>query len=604
MRNAETILRIIRKRGQRGLPITDAYRLLYQRDLYLRAYGKLSRNQGAMTRGSTPETVDGMSLEKIDAIINALRAERYRWTPVRRTYVPKRNGKRRPLGLPTWSDKLLQEVIRAILDAYYEPQFSARSHGFRPHCGCHTALRDVMPHGRATKWFIEGDLCACFDRIDHSVLLRILHERFHDNRFLRLLRGLLQAGYLEVWTFHATHSGVPQGGVVSPILSNLVLDRLDNYVETHLIPVYTRGHRRKTNPPYVTLTKQAAEARKHGNWQRARRLRHQAQRLPSRDPGDPNFRRLWYVRYADDILLGLTGTKREAVAIKHALAAFLRNELHLELSDEKTLVTHAREDHATFLGYELHVLHENSKHDHRRQRCINGSIGLRVPRRVLQAKRAKYLRRGKPKPLPQRTLDTAYSIVAQYQAEWRGIVQYYRMAYNLHVLQYLKHTMEVSLVQTLAKKYRTTCRKIYQRYGASIPTEDGVYKVLRVTLERPSPKPPLPTYFGGVSLRWNKWVNINEASTTPIWSGRSEVVERLLAQTCELCGAHEQIEVHHIRKLADLASKGHLPVAPWKRRMAARQRKSLVVCRRCHEHIQYGRYDGPNLRRTGSWRAS
>ena len=194
--------------------------------------------------------------------------------------------------------------------------------------------------------------------------------------------------------------------------------------------------------------------------------------------------------------------------------------------------------------------------------------------------------------------------MAQYQAEWRGIVQYYRMAYNLHVLQYLKHTMEVSLVQTFAKKYRTTCRKISQRYGASIPTEDGVYKVLRVTLERPSPKPPLITYFGGVSLRWNKWVNINEAPTTPIWSGRSEVVERLLAQTCELCGAHEQIEVHHIRKLADLASKSHLPVAPWKRRMAARQRKSLVVCRRCHEHIQYGRYDGPNLRRTGSRRAS
>ena len=604
MRNAETILSIIRKRGQRGLPITDAYRLLYQRDLSLHAYGKLYRNQGAMTPGGTPETVDGMSLEKIDAIINALRTERYRWTPVRRTYVPKRNGKRRALGLPPWSDKLLQEVIRAILDAYYEPQFSTRSHGFRPHRGCHPALRDVMQHGRATKWLIEGDLCACFDRIDHSVLLRILHERFHDNRFLRLIRGLLQAGYLEMWTFHATDSGVPQGGVASPILSNLVLDRLDKYVEAHLIPAYTRVHRRKTNPPYVTLTQQVSEARKQGNWQRVRMLRHQAQRMPSRDPDDPNFRRLWYFRYADDILLGLTGTKREAVAIKHALAASLRNELHLERSDEKTLVTHAREDHATFLGYALHVLHENRKHDHRRQRCMNGSIGLRVPRRVLQAKRAKYLRRGKPQPLPQRTLDTAYSIVAQYQAEWRGLVQYYRMAYNLHVLQYLKHTMEVSLVQTLAKKYRTTCRKIYRRYGASIQTEDGVYKVLRVTLERPPPKPPLTTYFGGVSLRWNKWVRINEASTIPLWSGRSEVVERLLAQTCALCGAHEQIEVHHIRKLADLAPKGHLPVASWKRRMAARQRKSLVVCRRCHEHIQYGRYDGPNLRRIGYRRAS
>jgi group II intron reverse transcriptase/maturase len=448
MRSAETILSILRKRGQRGLPVTDAYRLLDQRDLYLRAYGKLYRNQGAMSPGVTPETVDGMSLEKIETIIHALRQERYRWTPVRRTYVPKRNGKQRPLGLPTWSDKLLQEVIRSILEAYYEPQFSARSHGFRPKRGCHTALRDVMQHGRATKWFIEGDLCACFDRIEHSVLLNILQERFHDNRFLRLIRELLKAGYLEQWTFNTTYSGVPQGGVVSPILSNIVLDRLDTYVETQLIPAYTHGHRRRTNPPYVALTKQAVAARKQGNWHRARRLRQQAQRLPSRDPNDPNFRRLWYVRYADDMLLGLTGTKREAAAIKHALATYLRHELHLELNDEKTLVTHARDDHATLLGYEVHVLQENSQHDHRRQRCMNGSIGLRVPTQVLQAKRAKYLRRGKPKPLPQRTIDDAYSIVAPYQAEWRGIVQYSRMAYNLHVLQGLKHTMEVSLVQT------------------------------------------------------------------------------------------------------------------------------------------------------------
>lgn len=604
MRNAETILNIIRQRGQRGLPVTDAYRLLYQRDLYLRAYGKLYRNHGAMTPGSTGERVDGMSLEKIDTIINALRDERYRWTPVRRTYVAKKNGKRRPLGLPTWSDKLLQEVIRAILEAYYEPQFSDRSHGFRPNRGCHTALRDVMQHGRATKWFIEGDLSACFDRLDHSVLEAILQERFQDNRFLRLIRGLLKAGYLEEWTFHATYSGVPQGGVVSPILSNLVLDRLDKYVETHLIPAYTQGPRRRTNPPYVRLTVQASEARKRGEWHRVRVLRQQAQRLPSRDPHDPKFRRLWYVRYADDFLLGLTGSKGEAAAIKQELSAFLHHDLHMELNAEKTLVTHAHDDCARFLGYEVQVLHENSKHDFRRRRCINGSIGLRVPTHVLSAKRTRYMRRGKPKPLPQRTLDDAYSIVAQYQAEWRGMVQYYRMAYNLHILQHLKYVMEVSLVQTLAKKYKTTCQKIYRRYGATIQTEDGDRKVLRVTIDRASPKKPLTTHFGAVSLRWNKWVRINDAPTKPVWSGRSEVVERLLAQTCELCGSHEHIEVHHVRKLADLTSKGQAKPPAWKRRMIARQRKSLVVCRSCHEQIQYGRYDGPSFRSTGYWRAS
>jgi group II intron reverse transcriptase/maturase len=360
MRNAETILDIIRQRGQRGLPVNDAYRLLYQRDLYLRAYGKLYRNQGAMTPGITAETVDGMSLEKIDAIIDALRHERYRWTPVRRTYVPKSNGTRRPLGLPTWSDKLLQEVIRSIVDAYYEPQFSDHLYGFRPNRGCHTALRGVMQHGRATKRLIEGDLSACFDRIDHSVLEAILQERFYDNRFLPLMRGLLQAGYVAEWRYHATHSGVPQGGVVSPIFSNLALDRLDTYVETHLIPAYTRGHRRRTNPPSVRLTVQASEARKRGEWQRARMLRQQAQCLPSRDPQDPNFRRLWYVRYADDFLLGRSGSKCEAVAIKQRLTAFLRDALPLELNADKTLVTHAHDDRATFLGYEVHGLQKTA----------------------------------------------------------------------------------------------------------------------------------------------------------------------------------------------------------------------------------------------------
>ncbi len=261
MRSAKAILDIIRKRGQYGLPVTDAYRLLFQRDLYLRAYGKLCRNQGAMTTGATPETIDGMSLEKIDALIGALRFEQYRWTPVRRTYIPKSNGKRRPLGLPTWSDKLLQEVIRSMLEAYYEPHFSECSHGFRPGRGCHSALREVIQKGKGTKWFIEGDLCACFDKIDHMVLLNILRENFQDNRFIRLIQGLLKAGYLEDWTFHATYSGVPQGGVVSPILMNVVLDRLDKYVERHLIPTYTCGPRRRTNPPYVMLTKEAWQAR-------------------------------------------------------------------------------------------------------------------------------------------------------------------------------------------------------------------------------------------------------------------------------------------------------------------------------------------------------
>jgi retron-type reverse transcriptase len=199
MRTADTILGIIRDRGRRGLPLEDIYRQLYNPGLYLPAYARLYANEGALTRGATSETVDAMSLGKIERLIDALRQERYRWTPVRRTYVPKKNGKLRPLGIPPWSDKLLQEVIRLILDAYYDPQFSAYSHGFRPGRGCHTALRDMEHTWTGTKWFIEGAIHACFDRLDHQVLVAILREKLHDNRFIHLIQGLPAAGYLEDW---------------------------------------------------------------------------------------------------------------------------------------------------------------------------------------------------------------------------------------------------------------------------------------------------------------------------------------------------------------------------------------------------------------------
>jgi group II intron reverse transcriptase/maturase len=464
MRTAETILNIIRERGRRGLPIQRVYRILFNPNLYLLAYSKLYKNAGAMTPGATSETVDGMSLEKIQTIIEALRYERYRWTPVRRTYIPKKNGKLRPLGMPSWSDKLLQEVIRLILEAYYEPQFSNCSHGFRPKRGCHTALKEVSQKGRGTKWFIEGDIRSCFDKIDHTVLQNILGEKIQDSRFLRLISGLLKAGYLEEWKYNATYSGCPQGGVVSPILSNVVLDKLDKYVEHKLVPAYTRGKRRKTYPPYVALTKTASKARKAGDLETARILSQQAQKIPSRDPLDPNFRRLWYVRYADDTLLGLKGTKAEAMEIKEQLAQYLQSELKLELSDEKTLITHARDEVARFLGYEIHILHANGKHDHRGQRCINGSVGLRVPKDVIKANCAKYTKGSKPIHLTQRVNDDAYSIVTQYQAEYRGIVQYYRMAYNLHAMGRVRRVTELSLVKTLAKKYKTSCQKIYKRF--------------------------------------------------------------------------------------------------------------------------------------------
>jgi group II intron reverse transcriptase/maturase len=299
MRSAETILTVMRNRGQRGLQVKGLYRLLYNRDLYHCAYGKLYRNKGAMTEGVTPETVDGMALEKIDNIIELLRHERYRWTPVRRTYIPKKNEKLRALSLPTWSNKLLQEVIRSILEAYYDPQFSNCSHGFRPNRGCHTALKRITHNGNGTRWFIEGDISSCFDKINHSILLETIKEKIQDNRFVRLLSGLLKAGYLEDWKFNATYSGVPAGSILGPILSNIVLDRFDKYVEKQLIPAHIRGQRRKTNPEYKKLQWKAHKLRKQGDRKSAMAIKKQMQTMPSGKPDDPDYRRLWYVRYAD-----------------------------------------------------------------------------------------------------------------------------------------------------------------------------------------------------------------------------------------------------------------------------------------------------------------
>jgi group II intron reverse transcriptase/maturase len=590
MQRAETVLGLYLERGRRGLPLEDVYRQLFNRDHYLRAYGRIYRNDGAMTPGTTSETVDAMSLEKIDRVIGVLRRETYRWTPVRRTYIPKKSGKLRPLGIPTWSDKLVQEVVRSLLEAYYEPQFSRHSHGFRPHRGCHTAFGDITKHWRGVKWFIEGDITQCFDRIDHEVLLSILGEGVHDSRFLRLVSNMLKAGYLEDWTYHATLSGTPQGGVISPILSNIYLDRLDQFVEKVLLPAYNHGGRRKPYPPYMALLSAARRSEDKGDYGQAKLLRQQAQRMPSREPQDPDFRRLWYVRYADDFLLGFSGPREEAEEIKSKLGVFLRDNLKLELSKDKTLITHARTEAARFLGYEIVTLDADDQHDHRGQRCINGVLGLKVPVDVIKKKCSRYMRRGKPIHLPERLTDSDFSIITQYQAEYRGLVQYYLLAFNVHRLWNLHRVMKVSLVKTLANKYKTTCRRICRRYQKPYAVPHGTQKVLEVTVDRGEKKKPLVAHFGGIELRWQKHATLDDQPRMVYSSLRSEVVQRLLAQKCELCETEEgPFQVHHVRKLADLDRPGQGEKPLWVKRMASRHRKTLVVCQRCHEGIHRDR---------------
>jgi len=386
MRTAETILAIIRVYGTRGLPLERVYPLLYNPNLYLRAYARLYPNKGAMTKGSTDETVDGMSLVKIDKLIDDVRYERHRWTPVRRVHIPKPNGKMRPLGLPTWSDKLLQEVMRSILEAYYDAQFSEHSHGFRPKHGCHTALQEIQQTWKGTRWFIEGDIAKYFDTINHEKLLEILSENIRDERFLRLIRELLAAGYMEDWKFKLTLSGAPQGGVISPLLSNIYLNKFDHWVEETLIPAYTRGTKRRDNPAYNRICSRLYRLRRNGQMKEAKKLLQQRRKLPSIDPNDEGYRRLHYTRYADDFLLGYTGTKEEAEEIKRTIKEWLRDNLKLDLSDEKTLITHATIQKARFLGDDIAGGYTEDKLDAYKRRTINGVIGLFVPASVVEAK--------------------------------------------------------------------------------------------------------------------------------------------------------------------------------------------------------------------------
>ena len=587
MRNAETILGIIRNRGTRGLPVNELYRQLWNPNLYLMAYGRIVQNDGALTPGATPETADGMKMDDIHAIIEALRFERYRWTPARRVYIPKANGKRRPLGLPTWSDKVLQEVMRLLLEAYYEPQFSDRSHGFRPQRGCHTAFTEITRTWTGTTWFIEGDIAGCFDNIDHKVLLEILGENIQDNRFLRLVSNLLRAGYLEDWKLNATYSGTPQGSVVSPILANVYLDRLDRFVEGVLLPDYNRGTKRRKNPQYRRVENRVAYLRQTGRAKEAAEIRPLLRTVPSLDTHDPGYRRLRYIRYADDFLLGFAGPKDEAIEIKARLGRFLRDNLKLELSESKTLITHGRTEAARFLGYEVNVQHNDTKLDANGLRSVNGNIGLRVPSDVVRAKSAAYMRNGKPIHLGMRLHASPFSIVEQYQAEFRGVVNYYRRATNLGALSRLRWVMEMSLAKTLAAKLKISVPQVFRRYKTTIQTDNGPRKVLMVKVDEPGEK-PLVTYWGGVSLARDNTATLVDKHP-PILNSRTELEQRLRANVCELCGSTVKVQVHHVRALKDLRKKGRAKPPVWVEMMATRRRKTLVACASCHADIHAGR---------------
>jgi hypothetical protein len=415
-------------------------------------------------------------------------------------------------------------------------------------------------------------------------MVRILAEKIHDNRFLRLIRNMLEAGYLEDWEWNATLSGVPQGGVVSPVLSNIYLNRLDTFAETILIPEYTRGVTRAANPEYARLTRAISDAWRRGDRRAVRQLRARRRGVPRGDPRDPGYRRLRYIRYADDHLLGFTGPKAEAEQIKRRLAAFLHDDLKLELNEDKTLITHARTQAASFLGYQITVQHSRDRP------AVNGVVRLRVPRPVIKAKCAPYLKHGKPERRAELMNLPDSLIISTFGAEYRGIVQYYLLASDVWRLARLRWAAETSLLKTLAARHRSTVTAMARKYRATITTPHGPRVCFQAIVERPGRK-PLVTRFGGIPLKRQKKAVITDRLPVPP-ARRKELTQRLRARRCEWCDTLTDVEIHQVRKLADLARTGR-PQPWWAQLMARMRRKTLVVCASCHQAIHHGNLTAP-----------
>lgn len=596
MQNAKHILQAIGKLGEKRIPLTRVYRNLYSEDLFLKAYAKLYRNQGALTPGVDDDTADGMSIERIRNLIELLRYERFHFRPVRRSQIPKKRGGTRPLGIPNFSDKLVQETLRLILEAYYEPRFRDSSHGFRSGRGCHTALAYLKRKFVGTTWLIEGDIRGCFENINHDILLRTLSRDIKDGRLIELIRRSLKAGVMEEWQYHRTYSGTPQGGVLSPILANIYLNELDAFIEDELIPQYTRGQTRKLNPAYRHIQHKLSYARKKGNTARIKELRRELRKLPTYDTHDPNFRRLKYVRYADDFILGFIGPKAEAEQIKASIREFLQESLRIQLNDEKTLITHARTEQAQFLGYAISIYHSDTKLGNgkggSKARSINGKVRLGIPYGLVDDYCKRYQRHGKPVSDTVLLENSDAHIIDTFQQRYRGVAEYYKYAIDRGALNKLKYVMQVALVKTLAHKFKIRASKVYAKYRGTVTHSNGqTYKTLQV--EVPTKRSSRLVYWGAIPLTVVKTGTeaLSDTRYQEWWTVRSDLVQRLQANECELCGSTRNVEVHHIRKLADLkkqwAGKSDTPL--WVKRMAKMQRKTLVVCNDCHNDIHAGK---------------
>ncbi|WP_417180334.1 reverse transcriptase domain-containing protein [Alistipes putredinis] len=600
MRSPERVLNSLNEHSKdSSYKFERLYRILFNEELFYVAYQKIASNGGSTTKGSDGRSIDEMSLARIETLIASLKDESYQPHPSRRVHIPKKNGKTRPLGIPAFEDKLVQEVVRMILEAIYEGHFETTSHGFRPKRSCHTALLHIQKTFSGAKWFIEGDIKGFFDNIDHDVLVGILRERISDDRFIRLIRKFLKAGYVEDWTFHNTYSGTPQGGIVSPILANIYLDKLDKYVKEY-IRHFDMGTKRRPGKESNDLanerkrTVRKLKKVKDGTEKaalvaRLKAIEQERAAFPSGDEMDGSYRRLKYIRYADDFILGVIGSKEDALRIKEDIKSFLSESLALELSEEKTLITHTGKS-AKFLGYEITVTRNNHQRrdvQGRLRRTYGKRVRLNVSMATLRDKLLEYgameikLRNGKevwkPKCRSGLIFNDDLEILDRYNRETVGFCNYYLIANNCVVLHNFRYIMEYSMYKTFAGKYRSTVRKINKKYRRN--------KLFTVKYEQKGAiksRTFYKTSFKRRTTAFNGSCDIEPYSIAD--ASRTNLTDRLKAEKCELCGATGKLIMHHVRNLKDLKEK-----ESWKRLMSARKRKTIALCPSCHRLRHLGK---------------
>lgn len=604
MRNPIYVLKNLEKHSKNGeYKYQRLYRNLYNPEFYLLAYKNIASSPGSMTAGADGMTLNAMSMERINHIIAKLKDHSYQPNPARRTYIAKKNSKKkRPLGIPSTDDKLVQEIVRMILEAIFEPTFSDNSHGFRPNRSCHTALKEVQTTFSGVKWIMEGDIQACFDSFDHQVLINLLRRRIHDEYFISLMWKFLKAGYMEQWNFNKTYSGTPQGSGFSPILANIYLTELDSFMKDYK-ESFDKGNAkfRPLNREYSRLhsrfmynsKKLREQGEKLSVEERAeitKKLREfQLQKLstPYYPAIEPEFKRIQYNRYADDFVVGVIGSKEDAEKVKADIKEFLQERLCLILSEEKTKVTHSAKL-IRYLGYDITVSRDKSVSRNTQgvlARRYYGNVRLYLPRDKWIGKLLEYkairIEKDKNGKESWRAMQRGFlinkeevEIISKYNSEIRGIYNYYRLASNVSGLGRFRWWMEYSMLKTFGAKYKTNVNKIKSTrmekgiFGVNYKTKSGVKRCEFYNDRLTKMCKPAPEY----------------TDTLPQYRQydmKNSLAARLLKGECEICQVGEKnIKMHHVKSLKSL--KGDTLS---ERLMIEKRRKTLALCESCFEQV-------------------